>query len=213
MVQYHRFHHIFHKHSIGNILCVSGFVSTSALTAKGSLLTDQTIAARELLEQNSQTRIIPGITFGCSGILSRLIFAAEEQQITLRMTYPEVQVWRPLFSDTYNRVQRISLANYSPGGYLNVFNVSPAEPVNIEQGDILGIYLPPSNMSPLSLKFLQLTGGDSFPESYSQMQSYPFSFFNVNHISTQLDYSIPLLRFEMGEHEIYLAIIMGPELI
>ena len=189
-----------HKHSIGSIQCVSGFVGTSELTAKGALLTDQTIATNEITEHNSQTRIVPGITFGCSGILSMLMFAARKQEITLSSNYPEVQVWRRLFSGTYNRVQRISLAGYYPGGNLNVYKVSLAESVTVEQGDILGMYLPPSNMSPLSLEFLQSTGSDTFPESYRQMQNYPVAFFNVNRISTQLDYSLPLLHLEMGEY-------------
>lgn len=150
--------------------------------------------SNKVIAHDNQLRVIPGIQFSCSGILTKVTFAAQEHDIiSLPAMYPELQVWRNPFDDFYSRQQSISLSDYYSGGHLNIFNVSFLQPVSVINGDILGLYLPPTNRCPLLVKFLPSRFYRA--ESYSRVQSTSVSAFYVNS-DTLHDFDPPLLDFE-----------------
>ncbi len=69
--------------------CVNGLVSAESVQQLGR------VAGSLKSDRKEQQRIIPDITFSCSGTVSEWIIAAEWKGGPMEVNFPEMQVWQP----------------------------------------------------------------------------------------------------------------------
>ena len=100
----------------------------------------------------------PHLSFQLSGLLISWVFAAS--RVTSQNgnnTYPQFQVWRPIGEHSYKRINTTdpNVAPIAVPGELNVYEYNfEAQPVAYLQGDVVGIYQPPLQSSPLQVAFV-----------------------------------------------------------
>ncbi len=90
-------------------------------------------------DHKEQQRIIPDITFTCSGTVTRWIVAANWQSDE---DFPEVQIWRETAtgSGVYAKVHGMTLpVGGKNGSQIYEYNTAP---VDVQPGDILGMFEP-----------------------------------------------------------------------
>ena len=133
---------------------------------------------------HGEQRLIPGICFNTSGVVTKWIFAARNESSLpdRKWQLPELQIWRRIealmptqrsntsgFSDvpSVNPIGRMYMkingttpdVQLNNAGRLNVYEYIVNMP--FQAGDILGIYQPDMNSSQLSLSFV-----DNGPANY-----------------------------------------------
>ena len=117
---------------------------TSGNTVSGNLL-------------NSELRVIPGLSFTCTGTITSLLLGADVRTEVngSRDQYPEVQIWRTGSFDSYVRRSRtnitLTVGNSSTDGVLQ-YNL--ANPISIQDGNLLGVYQPPESDSVVRLYYI-----------------------------------------------------------
>ena len=94
--------------------------------------------------------VFPDINFLCSGHVNKFIMGATWKRENGHS--PELQIWRPLGENTYQKLSGTTIApvNMSNDG-IYVFTVDP--PVPYQPGDILGVFQPALSDSRLSVDF------------------------------------------------------------
>ena len=126
-----------------------GFPSTMSLCTSGG-----TCGTRE--EFSSRTRIIPEMTFTCSGIVTHWRAAGEFRTGKNTVINTVLSIWRERSSGTYDRIDGIELGRCgsedpapSVMGMSNVYvcTLPQSERVSVQPGDIVGIELPSDNLS------------------------------------------------------------------
>lgn len=160
-------------------------------------------AFNNLSSNENQIRIIPAVSFGCNGTITKAVFAAEASATPYRpISNAELQLWYagtaslPWF---YSRRSKASLEDAAMTSTLNVYEKLFSEPLRFMAGDVLGLYLPADGYSPLNLFFLTGYVVSSMP-SYSFQQSNLLTFFNSNNPLVERDFDVPLLSIEIGKH-------------
>ena len=138
-----------------------------------------------------QQHIIPDMSFTSDGTLMRWRFAAEDRGTNKRTMYPEFQIWRGDGS-SYTRVNTTAGMQPTVTDHLNVYEYVLADPWPVQDGDILGIFLPVDGNTRLSLYFQESTG----PVNYIQDTSSALntSFTNVMNMNL-----LPLVVVEFSE--------------
>lgn len=85
--------------------------------------------------------IFPDIQFTCSGQVVKWIIGAWRSNKQWKQGYPELQIWRPIDSSTFKKVNGTLLSAQAQGeDRIYEFVVSP--PLPFQQGDILGVFQP-----------------------------------------------------------------------
>ena len=159
------------------------------------------ILLNNLSTNENQVRIIPAVSFACNGTITKALFAAvTEEETSASTTHPELQLWQTFSSLPwfYNRRSRASLEGAMATDELNVYEKSFPQPMRFETGDVLGLYLPQEEFSPLKLYFLVSGIHAASVPSYSIERGNLFTSFNANSPSAERDHDIPLLNIEIG---------------
>ena len=199
-------HYIFSSGATDNPLCVSGFLKSDDLISKGELLSGTN--TNRLVEHHDQLRLIPGMRFGCGGTITKCIFAAKRRDIEGQQTYPHLQIWQKrntTSSDLYVRRSSIALGGSSTTPHINVFEVTPTEPLEFSRGDILGLYLPPASQNPLILGYQHYDSSDNTgTRSYVYQQPIAghrasIRVFPATSSRVDIDYDTPMLRVEISK--------------
>ena len=138
--------------------CVRGFLNKTELTALSSLMGNVTYASHF-----NNSYIFPNISFTSSGSVTAWELAALTQPLTPSNMYlPVIEIWRKPSngSEYYYLVD----ATFFHGVVLektdryNVYRYMLDPPMEMEEGDIIGVHQPPADVSQVSLAFLQSTG-------------------------------------------------------
>ena len=83
--------------------CPTGFMSLDVLEKRAEKISGVLV---NILSQNNldeEVRLVPGLTFNCSGKIASLLLAMDVRTVTgNRDEYPEVQLWRELGSGTFS---------------------------------------------------------------------------------------------------------------
>jgi len=123
--------------------CVQGFLNEEALRIAVDVYgTDNTYNVRT---HECQQRIIPGICFTCTGMLTKWIVGA--QRTLIRATnHLQLQIWRQRSptSNTLDRTHFSDLTDLNATDDLNVYEYTPNPPLQFRANDLLGVFQPPS---------------------------------------------------------------------
>ena len=91
-------------------------------------------------------QITPQMSFTCDGWITRWIIGASVANGSL---YPEIQVWRNI-SNIYQKINGTSIVIPDMSGSQR-YEISNFDPIAIQAGDVLGVFLPPATSSRLTL--------------------------------------------------------------
>ena len=193
--------------------CVSGFFTDDELLIKQKLLTNPSLANTQLTQHSQQRRLIPGLTFGCAGMVTSVMLTAKQ---TSGSVYPDVQIWRQdsANSSLYIRQNHIALSNPATGTFLNTQLFSILPPLEFEEGDVLGLFLPPVSSAAYFLQFVRSGQNgnfiSSFPESYALLSlTNTNQYFDVNHSRAQLNYDLPMIMLEISKSFILTGMLLS----
>ena len=118
---------------------VRGFIGLDTLRRKAVLLYGA-------YESFGRQRILPSMSFSCSGNISKWTFVARSRTGGSRTQYPLFQLWRPHGTGRYERVYESSISEgvftMSEVSGLTIGEYLPYAPVSFHSGDVLGVYQP-----------------------------------------------------------------------
>ena len=91
--------------------------------------------------RDRRQQITPDMKFTCDGIIIKWIIGAEWSQESDDTLYPELQLWREIGNDTYQKINGtlITIETQSDDG---VYEYDNFPPIPFQAGDILGVFLP-----------------------------------------------------------------------
>ncbi len=162
----------------------------------------------EFILNNVRLWLFPSMNFSCSGNVTEWIFQAESSDDGTEL--PQMQVWREnpitvdldyILQSTSGSVGELSKVGTTDSVYKYVLGF----PVPVEEGDILGISLPPAIDRNLLLQF-QDFGIEEAPLSY--LTSISFSTFLV---VSQLELNarfLPLVTAVIGKYVLTCTILL-----
>ena len=110
-----------------------------------------------------QQQISPEMNFTCNGTITKCIIGADSFFDVNRHLYPELQVWRNIGNDTYVKISGTYI--FFPFAALEnrVYEYSGFTPIQVQAGDILGVFIPDNGNSRI---ILLSEGGSSPPAQY-----------------------------------------------
>jgi len=131
-----------------------------------------------------QQRIIPGIHFTCTGMLTKWIIGAQ-RTLTQTTNHPQLQIWsrRSPTSNTFDRISFNNLIDLNATDDLNVYEYTPNPPLQFQADDLLVVV------------YLQEGGG---PQSYRCNQNSALSSFTTSSGGVLTDTDIPLVAVEVS---------------
>ena len=141
--------------------CISGFISSDEIKIQAREIT-------KVKEYNDDERYFPDIGFTCNGSITHIIIGAEDQDGT---QLPQIRFWRLSGGGEYEKTESsYSLvyddANDPSTTNLRWYNLS--QPMQVQNGDVLGIYQPKSKMkmeSDLILYYQKDNGPPNYDEN------------------------------------------------
>ena len=94
------------------------------------------------------------MVFSCNGTVTKWIFGAEDRGTGGgRSKFPELQIWRQLGSNNYNKTGfSLVNANTMIGTNTNLYEFTPQPPLEFQEGDIFGVHSPSEHDSVLVLQ-------------------------------------------------------------
>ena len=134
--------------------------------------------------------------FLCNGLVTKWIFGAENQTNTQNAS-AEFQIWRQQSSSSYNKVSfsSITFDNVTMIG-TNLYEFIPETPLQFQEGDIFGVYIPPQSSSRLVF--------------YEQIESGPLNRFRAGDALSTITGSLdsvannyPLVAVEISKYKHY----------
>ena len=135
---------------------MQGFLNEEAVRiAVDVYATRATITTRQ-----RQQRIIPGIKFTCNGTLTKWIIGAQQtlSQAT-SYVYLQLQIWRRRKPPKkYDRTTFSNITALNTTDDLNVYEYIPNPPLEFQANDILGLYHPFYNETPVRVWYEVGTG-------------------------------------------------------
>ena len=160
------------------------------------LLRLDSVEGRIYTERRQQ--ITPDIRFTCDGMITKWIVGADWN--SGNNFYPELQIWRNIGSDTYQKINGtfLEFMDSSSNGIYEYDNFSP---IPFRAGDILGVFIPRTSLSRLLLLsentnsptnyYLTTSGsGSESPHDMIDIQGTPMVMSGAYH---------PLVSVEIGE--------------
>ena len=118
--------------------------------------------------------------FLCNGSVTKWIFGAEDQ-VNNQNALAEFQIWRQQSSSSYNKVSFSSMTfNDVTLIGTNLYEFIPQTPLQFQEGDIFGVYIPLTSLSRLVF--------------YEQTQSSPLNrFINADNALSTITGSLDLI--------------------
>ena len=138
------------------------------------------------------------MVFNCTGTITRWIFRAEETGNNNDI-FPEISTWRELsFTQSTTDFVRISRSGSAEEltGNGPLYEYVLQEPVEVQEGDILGIELRPRD-DEFKFEFLDLGNGNA-PESYHRTNSRRL-INTAQSVASNRQY-VPLITAVIGEY-------------
>ena len=180
--------------------CVRGFMSVERIRL--FLRIDVTSSHFRI---GRRQQISPEMNFSCDGMITKWIVGAYWFSIVDRYAYPELQIWRNLGNDTYQKVTGTHIFSpFAPPDSRNIIiEYSAFEPITIKAGDVLGVFLPDaidSRLLPLS------ESGRNHPLQYyhtlnGRFTESPFDVIKISNVSRLYTTSYqPLVTVEFGKN-------------
>ena len=183
------YHFLLHTASAS---AIAGFPSLSEITAPS-------ISTQVLPFNNVRQWIFPSMVFNCTGNITRWIFRAEETGNNNERV-PRMSTWRertfiPNVTTDFTQISRSGSAEELTGNG-PVYEYVLQEPVEIQEGDILGFDLSPEGDEELQFVFLDL-GVGNVPDSYRRNSAE--SNIDIQRVLRNRRY-LPLITAVIGEY-------------
>ena len=129
--------------------CTSGFMNLDLLRRRAMKIPD---GDRSNTNLDDEFRLIPDVSFTCSGTITGLLIGATYRIGGSRNEYPEVQVWSSIPGGYTRRgspqMIRLNQGDFSPDG---VYQYNLTTPMSFQSGDLLGVYQPDESDSLVTL--------------------------------------------------------------
>ena len=119
----------------------------------------------KLKQHPQEQRILSGISFTCSGSITKCIIGAQRRLSIAAVLYPDLQVWRCSVLVDKDAVDCDRVGNRTISGAVqveghpNVYQYTPDPPLEFESGDVFGLYQPDSLTSQLEVSFEDTSPG------------------------------------------------------
>ena len=171
--------------------CVQGFLNEEALRIAADVYaTDNTYNVRT---HERQQRIIPGIRFTCTGMLTKWIIGAQ-RTLTQSTNYPQLQIWRRSGSSNnlFDRINFSDITDLNATDDLNVYEYVPTPPLQFQTNDLLGLFQPESADTQV---YYQEGGG---PQNYESGVDSALSRFTRSRRGGEVDRDVPLVAVEVN---------------
>ena len=144
-------------HTIAVNACTSGFMQENLLRKRIGEISNARNNRTVHVLTDEEFRLMPDLTFNCNGTLKGFLLGAEVRPIHQnRNRYPEFQVWRKQANESYSRQARgyirLAAGDFSPDGVLQ-YNLTT--PIQLQSGDVLGVYQPSEGDSVASLFYVK----------------------------------------------------------
>ena len=143
-------------------------------------------------------QITPDMKFTCNGLITKWIVGADWHQND--NLFPELQVWRNVVNNTYQKVNGTFLDIKTEKGN-RIYEYEDFSPIPVQVGDVLGAFIPRNDRSRLRL----LSERDSDPTSYYLQTEdddtvSPFNTIDIESTpSLRSDVNYPLVTVEISE--------------
>ena len=128
--------------------CISGFISSDEIK----------IQAREITMvrgYNNNDRFFPDIGFTCNGSITHIIIGAENGDET---ELPQIRFWRLSDGGEYEQTGTNYSLVYNDASTTNLRWYNLSQPIQVQNGDVLGIYQPMELNSDLRLYYQERSG-------------------------------------------------------
>ena len=149
-------------------------------------------------EQRQQ--ITPDMRFTCDGMITKWIVGANWDSGDDDTIYPELQIWRNIGNDTY---QKISGTFITPPTESDdrLYEYDDFSPIPVQTGDILGAFIPKTSMSRLRLLSENMdTPINYYLKTDNSVTESPYDMIDIQMMPSvrQLGYH-PLVTVEIGK--------------
>ena len=101
--------------------------------------------------RDRRQQITPDMKFTCDGIITKWIIGGQWTQQSHDILYPELQLWREIGNDTYQKING-TLITIETQSDDDVYEYDNFPPIPFQAGDILGVFAPPDVNSKLRLR-------------------------------------------------------------
>ena len=151
-------------------------------------------------EQRQQ--ITPAMRFTCDGMITKWIIGADwNDGNKKKFLYPELQIWRNIGNDTY---QKISGTFITPPTETDdrFYEYDDFSPIPVQTGDILGAFIPQTSMSRLSLISENMnTPINYYLETDNSVTESPYDMIDIQSMPSLKQFGYhPLVNVEIGKH-------------
>jgi len=139
-----------------------------------------------------QQRIIPGIHFTCTGMLTKWIIGAQ-RTLTQSISHLQLQIWRQSrqTNNRYDRINFSDLTDLNATDDLNVYEYVSNSPLQFQANDLLGLFQPRSTDTQ-AVVYYQVGGG---PRNFARSsQDLPSSTYFTG---GGVDNDVPLVAAEV----------------
>ena len=152
----------------------------------------------EVVEPDRRQQITPDMKFTCDGVITKWIIGGQWSGYTA--LYPELQLWRKIGNDTYQKINGIHITNETQNDD-GVYEYDNFPPIPFQAGDILGVFLPRNPES----KFRLSSEGGRGPTNYfidiSHVTISPYDTIYLKQEAPQIQSEVyyPLISVEISE--------------
>jgi len=163
--------------------CVQGFLNEEALRIAVDVYgTDNTYNVKT---HERQQRIIPGIHFTCTGVLTKWIIGAQ-RSLTQTTNHFQLQIWRRRrqTNNRYDRINFSDITDLNATNDLNVYEYTSNPPLQFQPNDLLGLFQPCRTDTQV---YYQEGGG---PRNYASNEDSPLSSFTRSGWGVDRDVSL-----------------------
>ena len=172
-----------------------------------SCLTDQYLSENtvrntfvgRIRQRNRSQRVFPDIHFTCSSTITQWIIVGEIE--SGNNSFLELQLWQRLdgSTDLYARKSFSTIDNVKTTENNNVYTYFPNPPLEVQEGDVLGVFQPRGEESPFVIYYQQISGPFNYGNHFggSTAVDEPYTELNIDSALDQNDY--PLVSPILGK--------------
>ena len=154
-----------------------------------------------IVHTERRQQITPDMRFTCDGMITKWIIGAAWGSSDDDTLYPELQIWRNIGNDTYQKING-TFIEASMENTNRLYEYDDFSPIPVQTGDILGAFIPRTSMSRLSLISEDMdTPINYYLETDSSVTESPYDMIDIQMMPSleQLGYH-PLVTVEIGKH-------------
>ena len=154
-----------------------------------------------LVHTERRQQITPDMRFTCDGMITKWIIGADWGSGDDDTLYPELQIWRTIGNDTYQKISGTFIT--PPTENTNrLYEYDDFSPIPVQTGDILGAFIPPTSMSRLRVFSEDMnTPINYYLETGRSVTESPYDMIDIQNMSSLRQLGIhPLVTVEIGKH-------------